>query len=237
MSKAGETSLGGAAGGFPETRPDVADHLHADPRGSLEDVCRRYWKPVYRYVRSAWAKSNEEAKDLTQAFFLWLLEGDALARYTPERGSFRAFFRVLLKRFVGHREAAEQRLKRGGGVRILSDRDLADLSSNPAPASTDPDADFDRAWGVEVLRYALERVRAALERHGRDDLWRLFEAHELGSERPSYGELGARYGLSETQVRDRLAAVRREVRREMREELGRLTSGDVEAEWKDLLGA
>ena len=243
MSKGGDTSLGGPAGAFPETHPDVVDHLKdwaADPKSSLEEVCRRYWKPVYRYVRSAWAKSNEEAKDLTQAFFLWLLEGDALAQYAPERGSFRTFFRVLLRRFVGHREAAAERLKRGGGVRILSDQDLADLSSNPAPASSDPDGDFDRAWAVQVLRYALLRVEAALLRHGRDDTWRLFAEHDLCGESkpPSYAELAERHGLAETQVRDRLAAVRREVRREMREELARLTTDEagIQEEWKDLVG-
>lgn len=238
MSKGGETSLGGPSGGFPETRPDVVDHLKDDPRGALEEVGRRYWKPVYRYIRVAWAKSNEEAKDLTQAFFLWLLEGEALAGYVAERGSFRAFFRVLLKRFVGHREAAAQRLKRGGGVRILGEEDLADVPS--VPASADPDEAFDRAWAAEVLRHALERVREALAHHGRERAWRLYERHDLcsGARRPSYAELGAEHGMSETQVRDQLGAVRREVRRQMQEELRRQTTDDevLREEWAELVG-
>ena len=230
MSKGGETSLGGPSSGFPETRPDVVDHLK--DKAALEEVCRRYWKPVYRYVRTAWAKSNEEAKDLTQAFFLWLVEGDALAGYAPERGSFRGFFRVLLRRFVGHREAAAQRLKRGGGLRILSDADLDEIAAGEVPATADPDAAFDHEWAVEVLRYALVHVQSALARQGRERAWRLYEEHDLSPAPPSYAELGARHGLTETQVRDQLAAVRREVRREMREELGR-TSDDG----RDLLGA
>src|SRR5262252_4981622 len=99
----GETSLGGAGRDFPKTAGDmlskVLDSSTGVRRAGFEDLSRRYWKPVYYYVRLAWAKTNEDAKDLSQAFFLWLTEGDTLRRYQPERASFRAYLKSLLKHF------------------------------------------------------------------------------------------------------------------------------------------
>src|SRR5258706_11610025 len=96
---AGDTSLGGDHKRFPETTWSLVSKLRTPGEGpdraGLETLCHRYWKPVYRYVRMAWAKSNDEAKDLVQAFFLWLLEGDALAKYEPGRGSFRGYLKLL----------------------------------------------------------------------------------------------------------------------------------------------
>ena len=75
--KSSETSLGGTAQGFPNTLWEEISQARAsdagDRRAGLEELCRRYWKPIYRYVRIAFAKSNEDAKDLTQAFLLWLM--------------------------------------------------------------------------------------------------------------------------------------------------------------------
>ncbi len=85
----GDTSLGGPHRGFPATTwgmvRQLADSSGSQRREGLEALCRRYWKPVYRYLRIGFAKSNDDAKDLTQAFFAWLLEGDVLERYRPDR--------------------------------------------------------------------------------------------------------------------------------------------------------
>src|SRR5258708_32972394 len=119
-----DTSLGGPLKGFPETRMTLVTGLHsADSKeraAAFEAICASYWKPIYSYARIAWAKGNEEAKDLTQAFLLWLLEGEALDRFESERGSFRRYLKVLLRSFVGHQAAALGRLKRGGGAVIPS---------------------------------------------------------------------------------------------------------------------
>src|SRR5436309_796860 len=102
--RAADTSLGGPREDFPKTIGDMVARAR-DPsaevrRLGFEELGRQYWKPIYRYARVAWAKSNEDAKDLTQAFFLWLMEGDALDRYLPGRGSFRSFLKALLRHFL-----------------------------------------------------------------------------------------------------------------------------------------
>src|SRR5262245_11499173 len=161
----GDTSLGGWGQDFPQTAGDMIAGAR-DPssrvrRAALEDLSRRYWKPVYTYVRLAWAKSNEDAKDLTQAFFLWLLEGDSIARYEQERASFRTYLKMLLKSFVGHQDEAMNRLKRGGGVRIVALDEAGSVLKEvvPDPGAADPERLFDQEWRRVLIQNAVEQVR------------------------------------------------------------------------------
>jgi RNA polymerase sigma-70 factor (ECF subfamily) len=240
--KTQDTSLGGEQREFPQTLWDVLSRARDSDAGvrraGLEDLCRQYWKPVYRYVRVAWAKTNEDAKDLTQAFFLWLTEGDTLRRYQPERASFRAYLKGLLKHFVQHQDDALRRLKRGGGIRILPLEGALPLVADPAAA--DPESIFDAAWRTALVADALARVRERLHARGRALQYEIYEAYELRppSERPTYAQLAGTFGLREKDVDNHLVAVREEVRAEVRREIARLTvdSADLEKEWNDLFG-
>lgn len=242
-----ETSLGGLAGGFPETtwglvcriRNPRAPEFHA----GIEALCRRYWKSVYRFARAAWAKSNDDAKDLTQAFFLWLLEdGDALTKYAPERGSFRAYLKGLLRNFSGNQLQAMQRLKRGGGFRrfSLDDPDSALAEAVPDPRTATPEDLFDRAWIAEVVKRSTERARLQFESDG-SARWRVFQEYDLGAspERPTYEEVAKRLGIKESDVRNHLFTVRDKIRAFIREELRDTVTCDeeVQEEWRALFGA
>lgn len=240
--KAGDTSLGGAEKDFPQTVWDVLCRARDGDSGvrreGWEDLSRRYWKPVYHYVRVAWAKSNDDAKDLTQAFFLWLIEGDAVERYKPERASFRAYLKSVLRHFVQHQEDARKRLKRGGGHRILDLDGVKEMVSDPAGA--DPEKIFDRVWRNTLVADAVGRVRQRLVARGREVQFRVYEAYELVApgERPTYADLAKRFELREKDVDNHLIAVREAVRSEVRRELGNLTVGrdDLEGEWNALFG-
>jgi RNA polymerase sigma-70 factor (ECF subfamily) len=206
----------------------------------VEQLAQRYWKPVYAYVRAQWAKSNDDAKDLTQAFFLLLLEDDALGQFKPELGSFRRYLKVLLQRFIGHQERALARLKRGGGVRILSldteDQALRDVV--PDARTAEPDKAFERAWTVEVLKQATERTRAHFHSANQDVAFRLYEEYVLGpaTGRPTYAELARKYDLKEREVETLLTRVRQKMREEILQELAELTADDqhLQEEWDAL---
>lgn len=235
-----DTSLGGEADRFPETGGDVRSLLgegRAAGPAQLELLCRRYWKPVYAYVRIAWSKGNEDAKDLTQAFFLWLMEGETLRRYEPGRGGFRAYLKVLLKRFVGHEERALKRLKRGGEAHIVS---LDGEAPALREAAVDPDAAFEKAWLDDLLRDAIERVRARAAAEGKEIRFQVYLARTSppAAERPSYKELAARFGLKDSDVENYLFAVREAIREEARAALLQATSDpqEFEDEWKRLFG-
>jgi len=243
----GDTTLGGGERAFPETTLGFAGGLRnpaaAEYGRSLETLCARYWKPVYSYIRVAWAKSNEDAKDLTQAFFAWLLEDDALRRYEPGRGGFRAYLKVLLRRFVGHDERDRHRLKRGGGARVLSLEgdapDLPELRGDAAGA--DPEKVFERVWLEELVQQSIGRVRDRAVRTGKEPRFRIYEAFALGSgqEPPSYADLAARFGITVGEVEKSLYTVREEIRGELRAALSQSAGSDreLEDEWKRLLGS
>jgi len=245
--KSGETSLGGEQRAFPETLWEVvrrAGHRsEAERKRGLEDLARMYWKPVYCYFRLSWPRPNEECKDLVQSFFLWLFEGDALEKYDPARGRFRAYLKSLLKHFVLHHDETMSRLKRGGGVVLvpLDDGDHALEDQLADPRFKDPDAAFDRSWRASILKQALHAVRQQLESKNKAIQIDLFEAYDLSpaSDRPTYRALAARFGVKETDVHNALDRVREEIREKIREELlkSASTPEEIENEWNEFLGA
>jgi RNA polymerase sigma-70 factor (ECF subfamily) len=244
--KDADTTVGDPSGRFPETAQDLVMGLRA-PSGAefqaaMATLCRRYWKPVYMYVRIAWAKTNEDAKDLTQAYFLWLLEGDSLKKFDPIRGSLRSYLKVTLRSFVGHEEVALGALKRGGGARHVSLEGSPPALEEvvPDPRSADPEKAFESLWMVELINRAVERVRERYRTRDKEKAFQVYQDYVLSQTdpRPTYQQLAERYGIKEREVETHLEALRLEVRREIRAELAELTSDErsLQEEWDGLFG-
>jgi RNA polymerase sigma factor (sigma-70 family) len=242
-----DTSLGGPGVNFAETAWGMVERARdGSPQvrqGGLDDLARSYWKPVYHYLRVAWRKSNEDAKDLTQAFFLWLADRDVLGRYAPERGSFRAFLKSLVKHFVQHQDEALDRLKRGGGRVILSlNEEFKSLEGiTPDPKAVDPEEIFEREWRNTLMAGAVERVRQRLLGDGTAMKFRVFEQYYLKESpdgQPTYARIADDLGLKEGDVKHYLVDVREEVRKEIRAQIERTVSGrdDLEEEWHAFFG-
>src|ERR1043166_3270022 len=103
---------------------------------ALETLCRTYWYPLYAFVRGS-GYSPHDAQDLTQGFFERLLAKDYLRLVDPEKGRFRTFLKMALKRFLVHEWERGKAAKRGGGEAALSlDTELAEqrFQSNPLHA-------------------------------------------------------------------------------------------------------
>ena len=66
---------------------------------ALEQLCRSYWYPLYAYVRRK-GHSAPDAQDLTQDFFVRLLEKKYLRLAAQERGRFRSFLLKSLNHFL-----------------------------------------------------------------------------------------------------------------------------------------
>jgi len=64
-----DTNIGGPGGRFPTTRGSAIQGVSSpdasERRRSFDTLVAAYWKPVYKYVRIRWRRSNEDAKDLT----------------------------------------------------------------------------------------------------------------------------------------------------------------------------
>src|SRR6516164_7876138 len=57
---------------------------------ALEKLCRAYWLPLYTYIRRQ-GYGPHDSQDLTQGFFVRLLQSNSFAAVAPKRASFARF--------------------------------------------------------------------------------------------------------------------------------------------------
>src|ERR1700747_2573054 len=88
-------------------------------RIALSNFCEAYWPPLYAFLRRR-GHASPEAQDLVQSFFAHLLEQNTLSRADQKKGRLRTFLLGSLQNFLCNEYDRTQRLKRGGGQRILS---------------------------------------------------------------------------------------------------------------------
>lgn len=235
-------SAGG--GRFPATRLSLVVSLRSDSgaerRRAGERLVSLYWKPLYKYVRLKWNRSREDAEDLVQGFFAFALEKETLAAFDPGRAGLRTFLRLLVDRYASNERRAAGRLKRGGSA-VALDFDAAEAElARVASGSPDPEELLRREWVRALFAECVARLREELDAGGRGLQLRAFEAMDLedGDARPSYRELAARLGVSETKVTNDLSAARRRFRVLVLETLREVTASEEEfrAEARAVLG-
>jgi len=155
-----DTAIHAGGSRFPATAWSLLSRLRdpKDPRVQeyLNRMMQMYWRPIYKYVRIAWKRSNEDAKDLTQAFFIHLLEGDLLAKADPERGNFRKLLMAALRNFLANEIRAGHAQKRGGGRMIVSLDVTGEEQGTADP--TDPKEAFESQWAKELLERAIDKL-------------------------------------------------------------------------------
>ncbi len=247
--RADDTSMGGRRGDLPDTRcSEIQRILSAEPferEEAFGALVAAYWKPVYKSIRIRWNKSNEDAKDLTQEFFVRVLEKDSLRSFDPAKGRFRTFLMVCLQRFLSNEHAAAGRLKRGGGVTFVPipfEDAEEELRARPASAPEDLEATFEREWVRHLFGCALDRLRTELIERDKEVQFRLFERWDLraGADDPNgYDALEAEFGLTRNQIGNTLSACRRRLREIVLQQLRAITASEEEyrEEVRTVLGA
>jgi RNA polymerase sigma factor (sigma-70 family) len=239
-----DTQIGGQKQRFPTTRRSAVLAARSPDatvrRRAWETLAAAYWKPVYKYIRVRWNKSNEDAKDLTQEFLARAMEKGFLDSYDPARARLRTFLRVCVDRFVANQDQAAERLKRGGAIAALDfDAAEAELARIAGGHAVVPEEFFDREWARAVFGIAVNRLKNECHTRGRELHFLLFQRRDLDDgERRSYDELARDFGLKTTDVTNHLAATRREFRRILLETLREMTASDAEfrREARALLG-
>jgi len=213
-----ETTMGGNREGFPET---VWSSVLSPGRGgnserdrAMNHLFSLYWRPVYKFIRTSGDRSIEDAKDLTQEFFSYLLEGDIVLKYEGEKGRFRTFLKGVLRNFLSEAHRDASRLKRGGGKAILS-LDAESIERGGFPKERQqfkPEEIFDRQWAAEVLSQSLGELRTQLTAEGKPDHLKVYEAYYglsgLVEGRATYSRIAALLGLTEQNVKKHLEAAR-----------------------------
>lgn len=191
-----------------------------------------------------WNQSNEDAKDLTQAFFTRVLEKQFFTAYDPAKARFRTYLRACLDAFLSNESKAASRVKRGGTVRVESlDFETAEGEIRQHDVASDelsPEQYFQREWVRELFSLALADLGRECQERGYELQYRVFERYDLheGGDKPTYEALASEFGIATTAVTNYLASMRRRLRHLVLERIREITptGKDFRSEVRLVLG-
>ena len=226
---------------FPLTRRSVIEAVcsidQEERERALEALCEAYWKPIYKYIRLRWSRPVDQAQDLTQGFFVEVLERELLEKFEPKKGRLRTYLRVCVDSFVSNEDKAGRRQKRGGNIAHVAldfaaaEEELGGAVMDPAviPSPESIEEFFEKEWLRSLFTLAVEELREFCNARKRERTFRLFEAYDLeGREKISYEQLAKDYAIAVTDVTNALAWARREFRRIALERLRELCGSEEE---------
>lgn len=205
---------------------------------SLEALSKQYWPPLYAYVRHR-GYTEHDAQDLTQAYFARLLEKDWLAAAERERGRFRSFLLMTMKRFLANEWDRSHAQKRGGAVNTIS-LDAAEQISIPDSKSMTAEELYERRWAFTLLESVMHFLREEYEAAGRSAEYERLKTC-LTAERGGidYESLAAALGIQPATARSRVHRLRKRFREVFRDEVAGTVAdpADVEDEMRAVVAA
>jgi RNA polymerase sigma-70 factor (ECF subfamily) len=226
---------------FPTTRGSVTDGVRdADVvkrRLAIDKLCETYWKPVYKYIRLRWNRETPDAQDLTQGFFLELLDRELVEHFDPEKSRLRTYLRLCVDSFVMNEDKAARRQKRGGEFQHLAldfsgaEDEIFSGTIDPAAIASPESIEefFENEWLRSLFALAVENLRLHCCDRGREKAFQIFEAYDLEDHNTvSYAQLAQRHGITVDGVTNTLAWARREFRRIALERLREICGSDAE---------
>ncbi len=206
---------------------------------ALEQLCRTYWYPLYSFARRTGLAAHD-AEDMTQSFFAFLLEKDAIARADRERGRFRSFLLSAFKNFLANERERHSAAKRGGGQCIVSFEELqAESRYIHEPGSgLSPETLYDKQWAESLLEQVMVALRAEYALLGKEGLFDILRGVVWGGKHEGgYGALAQQVGLSEGALKVAIHRMRGRLREFLRQEVAQTvdTPGEVDDELHHLL--
>lgn len=203
-----------------------------ESKRALESLCESYWIPVYAYVRRTVA-SVEGAQDLTQGFFAYLLEKDAVAKADPKRGRFRAFLLTALKNFLANERHKARAEKRGGGKAALSlDFDSGESRCQLEPShELTPERLYERRWVLTLLDQVLYGLRIELAEAGKEPHFEKLKAALTGEMASAdYEQAAEALGITAAAAKQAAYRLRKRYRELFRLEVARTVADDSEVD-------
>jgi RNA polymerase sigma factor (sigma-70 family) len=216
----------------------AADPVSPIAREALADLCTLYWYPVYAFIRRH-GHEPDHAQDLTQAFFLHLLEKGTLAAADPCRGKFRSFVRTACAHFLADQRDREQARKRGGEQVILSinTRDAEGRYLREPAHNVTPERLFERTWALTLLDHVFERLGNEYARTNQAMLFeQLKSVLTSGPRSIPYAEIAVRLGMTEGAVQVAVHRLRKRYRAILLDQIAATLDdpAEVEDEVQDL---
>lgn len=141
-------------------------------QAALAELCRIYWYPIYAFVRRR-GYDPDTAEDLTQGFFLHLLDHKALRHVSPFKGKFRSFLVASLRHYLSDEVDRARCIKRGGNVEFVSlNTEAAEYRYRlGAPDLLTAEKLFDARWAMTLLDQATSRLGRDYEARGKTSIF------------------------------------------------------------------
>jgi DNA-directed RNA polymerase specialized sigma24 family protein len=202
---------------------------------ALEKLCRTYWRPIFAFVRREGMEPNE-AEDLTQGFFVLLLERRDLDAVRKEKGRLRSYLLTSLKHFLADQRRPEMAVKRGRRQRLIPLEELrANERVDPVFArvadTLSADQLYERRWALTLMEQVLRRLKDEYRATGNGALfdW-LKQLLPDEPEAPSRAQIAAKLGITDNALRQAFHRFRHRYQILLREEIGQTVANPTEIE-------
>jgi len=201
----------------------VVATLNGDPEGraALGRLCNTYLPVIEAFVRSR-GIAHQDSKDITQDFFLRMLQKALWKKADPSRGRFSTFLRVVIKHMILNQWAK-------GDSNVSLDK-MQDDGFEPAGGG-DECPEFDVMWADRVLDSAYGSVKALWIRRGNEREFAVLRQYLLSSTQPPpYERLVGELGTSEQAIRAAVYRLRCEMRQALRTEVTKTVNSEAEVD-------
>lgn len=204
---------------------------------ALDQLCRRYWPPIYAFIRRRWTQhSPQKAVDLTQEFFADLVRKLPLLELDASKGKFRTYLLACLHSFLC------KDWERSPEARELvippEEIDQAVDAAQSVGIGDSPERTFDRAWANLLVDRAIFNLREEYASAGKIALHdRLFPLLTERSIDGAYAAMAVEFHMSEGALRVAAHQFRRRFGELLRVEIGNTVSRieDTDQELRYLL--
>src|SRR5258708_15678707 len=219
---------------FPTTRWTLVvaagDPHRKEARSALVYLCENYWYPLYAYLRRR-GYPADQAQDLTQEFFIRVLDGRYLDRADPEKGRFRSFILTSLKFFVADGGDLDRAQKRAGGKVEPLEFSSGEQRYQREPAHDEtPERIFERPWALTVLDRVVEKLREEFVQHGRPEHFERLKVFLLGQSDAPYAALARGMNTSAGALKVAIHRLRKRYRELFRQEITDTVGDPVQVE-------
>jgi RNA polymerase sigma factor (sigma-70 family) len=233
-----DSSVGGEAGQFHTTRWTLVMASARDQsqtgRAALAALCQIYWYPLYAFARRR-GHSPHDSQDLTQGFFLHLLEHRVLSGVDRLKGKFRSFLLACFQNYLSAETRRAHRLKRGGQCQFVS----LDLESAENRYRYEPkdyltaEKIFEARWALTLLDHAMTVLREEYVGQGKELVFNTLKGYVgIGenTSKASYEEAAKALGIGVGTVKTFIHRLRNKYLAVVREEVARTVSDPAEIE-------
>jgi RNA polymerase sigma-70 factor (ECF subfamily) len=212
-------------------------------RAALAALCQIYWYPLYAFARRR-GHSPHDAEDVTQGFFLHILEHRALSGVDRLKGKFRSFLLASFQNYLSVEARHARALKRGGQCQFVS-LDLESAENRYRLERVDnltAEKIFEARWALTLLDHAMTVLHEEYVGRDKESVFNTLKGYvgigENTSE-ASYEEAAKALGIGVGTVKTFIYRLRNRYIAVVREEVARTVSdpAEIESEMRALCDA